>query len=392
MITNSNLTNLRLNHLSCITLLTLALVGCSDNPVSNNDHDSADNNTEEVSPNPVPDNEQDHDSAGSGTPSSNDKSDSDGSDSSEGTTPVPPNSGDGSEGVEPDSPSQRLVYRFTRTPPPENSAPTVQQVNQEVPGRAFEIKIYKTDVDKSKLEDVTSLVTWRSATPSCTENSCYAIRDGKVISKEELRAFELIAELNGQETPKIAFESLQSLKRCDIGPRDNCLHIVEGASGAAANKQFTEPSRVGVMDLLRYHSDRSYFNTGYTFKVYASFSSLADGHQVFPVMMNSGFDNDFQSDGSVGAEGQYARYCRDLASIEFDGKNNWRRATQQELVDLSNQGMVSVYGWPDGAYSTSTIENAHSRQLQTVVLRDGFSISAYEGEAQLATCVSENDK
>jgi len=285
----------------------------------------------------------------------------------------------------------QLFVQFTRTPPTPPYPPGTQLENQEIPGRPFELKIYQVLSD-TKVEDVTQKVIWRSETSDCQENSCYVVQDGRIIAKQELKAFDLVAEYDGQETSKIPLESLATLKRCetDISNRDQCIHIVEGTSGTTINKLFTEPPRVGVMRILGYSADSSYFNTGYTYEKYNFIREAKDGGDSFPRMMNSGFDSNYQSDGSVGAEGQYARYCRDLASLKFDGKNNWRRATQQELVELSNLGVVGVYGWPNSLYGTSTVVDERTRQLKTVVLKDGFTMDAYESESQLTICVAEN--
>lgn len=280
-----------------------------------------------------------------------------------------------------------LIAQFTRKPPAQ-SIPNVKQIYQEIPGRPFELKIFRV-LSHTHVEDVTQQVTWHSETADCLENTCYEVKGGDIIAKEELRTFQLVAEYDGLKTPTVTFESLAFLKPCenDTSNRDNCLHIVQDSSGSATDKQFTEPPRVGVMETLGYKADSSYFNTGYTFKSYSVFKSITGSSNAFPLMLNSGFDSNSKA-VTAGSQGQYARYCRDLAEIKFNGRSNWRRATLQEMLDLSNQDVVGVYGWPDTLYATSTIEDKYSRKLNTIVLRDGLTLSAYENEAQLATCVS----
>jgi len=307
-------------------------------------------------------------------------------------SPKPPQS-DGIDLNIKDSGQQQLSYQFTRTPPPVPSPPGTQQVNQELPGRAFQLKVLRKLNDANQFEDVTLQVNWRSTDETCQLESCYVISDGKIIGKQENKSIVLVAELDGLETSEIEFETLTSLKECNTEqPQSDseCLQVVKGVSGAAANKLFTEPPRIEVIHFLGYKVDRSYFNTGYT---YSGFTfERPSQNMAGATMMNSGYDVDFQSDGTVGVEGQYARYCRDLSAMEFNGRNNWRRATKEELVDLSNQGVVTVNGWPNAAYSTSTVTSDYSRELASVIMLDGFVIGINEGEARSPTCVSSNPK
>lgn len=311
--------------------------------------------------------------------------------------PKPPQSDSNNNDSKADSGTNidQLAYQFTRIPPPVPSPPGTQQINQELPGRAFQLNVFRKLDDTSRLEDVTDQVNWRSTDQSCQLDSCYTLSDGKIIGKKENKKIVLIAEFDGLETTEIELETLTSLKTCgEINNTDKaqygetCLHIIEGVSGASANKLFTEPPRVEVINYLGYQPDRSYFNTGYT---YANFTSThMTPTEGYGVMLNSGYDARFQSDEAVGTEGQYARYCRDLADIEFNGRNNWRRSTKEELVELSNQDVVSTYGWPASSYSTSTVTSEYSRELASVMIQDGFVISINEGEAVLPTCVSDN--
>ena len=125
-----------------------------------------------------------------------------------------------------------------------------------------------------------------------------------------------------------------------------CIKVVKGTSDTAENLLFTGDPSITVLNFMGYSVDSTSSNTGYTYAqgtTYAAFR--ADGLD---------YDSDKDSD-TYGQGGQYDRYCQDLAAIKFAGYSNWRRATYQEMYDLSyGVDIPTTYGWSSGAYWTST--------------------------------------
>ncbi|TCT58380.1 Ig-like domain-containing protein [Vibrio crassostreae] len=91
---------------------------------------------------------------------------------------------------------------------------------------------------------------------------------------------------------------------------------------------------------------------------------------------------------SVGIGGQYDRWCQKLSSRLFAGKDNWQRATYDELTILLAQrgNMFTNYGWPAfDNYWSSTIAAPGLRLLQ---LRSGANGINYISGLGYASCVS----
>lgn len=276
-----------------------------------------------------------------------------------------------------------LMYKFHREElVPGQHPQDAQKHNEEIVGRPFLTSFYRLSDDGSQIENVTEQVNWVSLAESCQNGSCYKVdSDNKLIGLNE-GIFTAQATFSSEVSVPIEFEVKGKLEVCGLvdntdraqSSLDRCLHIIEGTTGAAAQKWFTEPPRVTVMaDVLRYTADSSYSNKGYTHAGYLGMGV------PYATMTNYGYP-----------EGQYARYCRDLAQIEFNGRNNWRRATKAEFDALLSNQNLAAYGWNDQSFfATSDMSQGKVEAVaylpDTSVYWQLFELS----DRLLATCVSE---
>ncbi|EPW6725677.1 Ig-like domain-containing protein [Vibrio parahaemolyticus] len=171
-----------------------------------------------------------------------------------------------------------------------------------------------------------------------------------------------------------------------------CLKVATDADG----NWFTSSPSIAVMNALGYTASNSANNSGDTYAststesgsygpyggVFATFSQDGDG------VVNPG---DSGADGTnEGINGQFDRWCQDLAAMGFAGKSTWRRPTSDELQDLyaANGNMWTARGWPaNGSYWSSTVNG--SRRYNTVNLSDGRVFSVYgPRDDRYSSCVS----
>jgi hypothetical protein len=99
----------------------------------------------------------------------------------------------------------------------------------------------------------------------------------------------------------------------------------------------------------------------------------------------------FDSISVEGAGGQYDLWCKDLSSMNFNGRTNWRRVTLTDLEDLyANRGPMQAFGWADTLnYGSSTI--IYGSYFSPLSLNNGYSggnISTPENY-NYASCASE---
>ncbi|MBE3658582.1 hypothetical protein BOO92_18035, partial [Vibrio navarrensis] len=91
-----------------------------------------------------------------------------------------------------------------------------------------------------------------------------------------------------------------------------------------------------------------------------------------------------------GVNGQFDRWCQDLAAMNFGGKADWRRPTQNEVVSLYNDrgDMYSVSGWPTGySYWASTPSGSGYYHVGLGLL-NGNASGVNPGHGDYASCVS----
>ncbi|MDC5821706.1 hypothetical protein OPW19_17980 [Vibrio europaeus] len=251
----------------------------------------------------------------------------------EGTKDTSTGTTDNQDNTTNDTPNDtsKLHVKFIRPAPPANSAPHVQQQNQELSGRPFQFEVYAVN-DELNLQDVTTEVTWNTISEKCNGEPCYTVDPkGRLIAGAKGK-FSAQAKYNGLLSPTVHLEITRKLETCGLeGNADkthlnaNCLHIIVGDSGEALDKWFTEPPRSQVMDYMYYEYSPTVYNVGYTRSGFAGGGGSA-------LMRNDGFELSVEDTGNfVGGDwGQYDRYCKDLAQIKFNGRDNWRRARQSE--------------------------------------------------------------
>ncbi|MBE3662992.1 hypothetical protein BOO91_18835, partial [Vibrio navarrensis] len=89
-----------------------------------------------------------------------------------------------------------------------------------------------------------------------------------------------------------------------------------------------------------------------------------------------------------GVNGQFDRWCQDLAAMNFGGKADWRRPTQNELLSLFDErgDMYSFSGWPADEYAWTSTTNGP--RYYRVMLGSGMTGSVLPEHDYYATCVS----
>lgn len=296
-----------------------------------------------------------------------------------------------------------LYYQFTRTSLPLNSAPHLQRFNQELSGRPFQIEVYIQDGDL-KLQDVTDRVLWNVVSQDCSGEPCYTINSkGRLIAGAKGK-FSAQAEYDGLFTPVILFETPRKLETCGaVGNTDKvddtqeCLRIVMGSSGQAYGKWFTEPPRMSVMRYMWYSSDNSIYNSGYTHAGFTIDGVKDSGSNKFALMRNDGYDQNAKDSGhaiKLDESGQHARYCADLAEINFNGRSNWRKPKVEELTELLSMSIGSTYGWPVYNFYSSDMayiqpESKGGLHFISVDAQTGQKFILLPEKRVYATCVSE---
>ncbi|MDC5809396.1 hypothetical protein OPW07_06660 [Vibrio europaeus] len=305
--------------------------------------------------------------------------------------------GDSSEDNTPTDTS-KLHVKFTRPAPVANSAPHIQRQHQELSGRLFQLEVYTID-DELNLQDITTEVTWNTISEECNGDPCYTLNsDGKLVAGAKGK-FSVQAEYNGLLSSVVHLETPRKLETCGVEGNTNkthrdqeCLHIIVGSSGEANGKWFTEPARPQVMSYMYYTADRTPYNSGYTHSGFGA--DGGSGSNTFAFMRNDGFDESIEDTSTIsgGNYGQYDRYCADLAAINFNGRDNWRRALEGELSALaSDHSIGSTYDWPvKYFYAAANVHiTAGGVKLRNVLMDTGRVESRLPSEKSYSTCVSE---
>ncbi|EIA1343593.1 Ig-like domain-containing protein [Vibrio parahaemolyticus] len=169
----------------------------------------------------------------------------------------------------------------------------------------------------------------------------------------------------------------------------NCLKVATDGSG----NWFTSTPSIAVMDALGYSTGTatsdSADNDG---KTYAN--PYIENSTKGPVGSFASFRQDGRgvldvASGGNGTNGQLDRWCQNLASIEFGGKNTWRRATRTELEELYKDkgNLWDNFGWPVSLSFWSSTLNA-SNHFNRVRFSDGFVSSQTPDAKGYASCVA----
>ncbi|EJG1862031.1 DUF1566 domain-containing protein [Vibrio parahaemolyticus] len=142
----------------------------------------------------------------------------------------------------------------------------------------------------------------------------------------------------------------------------NCLKVATDGSG----NWFTSSPSIAVMDVLGYTPDNSASNTDKTYSDLSTEtgSSLSGDFARFRQDGQGVTNPGSGDDNHAGINGQLDRWCQNLASIDFGGKNTWRRPTRTELDALRNaNGDMSSLGWPGKVRYWSSTINLGSKYL-----------------------------
>ena len=396
--------------LVCGLSLMIGLSGCSDSgeltqadtggtqDTSTGTTDNQDNTNQETGDSPATEGNSPSNEAGGGVDQGESESPDNGDSGSAGSDGGS-SSGDSSEDSTPTDTS-KLHVKFTRPAPVANSAPHIQRQNQELSGRLFQLEVYTID-DQLNLQDVTTEVTWNTISEECNGDPCYTLNsDGKLVAGAKGK-FSVQAEYNGLLSSVVNLETPRKLETCGVeGNADKahrteqCLHIIVGNSGDADGKWFTEPPRSQVMSYMWYSFDDKMYNSGYTHSGFTT--DGGSGTNQFAQMRNDGYDQSIKDAGGSVDEGQYGqheRYCADLSAIKFNGRDNWRKPTLDELTELSTMSIGATYDWPIyGSYSSGM---PHMRgdangglHYISVVMSTGQNISLLPEKETYPTCLS----
>lgn len=219
-------------------------------------------------------------------------------------------------------------------------------------GRVLQYQATATFTDGSSA-DITSTASWTSS------NTDAATIDAGLATAVTIgQSTTITASSNGySDTASLTAISTTDLSMCGAAINDtdqtngtgSCIKVVAGTTGDAAGLLFTGDPSINVIKTMGYIRDaNSTDNTGYSY-------SQPIGNYVAFYASGLGWDSDTGS-ATYGADGQYDRYCQDLAAIGFNGYTGWRRVTYQELYDLAGStDMGASYGWSYGTYWSSTL-------------------------------------
>lgn len=209
------------------------------------------------------------------------------------------------------------------------------------------------------------------------------------------------AHFRGVQSAPLKLKILPALTSCGgINDTDKnnasgaCLKVVKGRHGEAMNKLFTStPSRL-FLNALNYTRADSAFNVGKTY---------ADGRVGLGKNATAGahfglFRQDGQDATKDGTQGQYDRYCRNLAELHFLERSDWRRATSPELSDLyqgsgdlfENYGGFNQVDYWTANQSMLGQQTAFSFEFFRVGLKTGFIFPSSRARSLAASCVSAN--
>ena len=197
-------------------------------------------------------------------------------------------------------------------------------------------------------------------------------------------------------TSQQAMVDFSGVGACGTGVNDtnktngtgDCLKVIENNG-----KLFTGTPSITVLNTMGYAkaAGSSSINDGKTYVFMSTETGNrgpVGGFGLFDQLLIGG-DNT----SSIAAEsinGQYYRWCEDLASIKFNGRGDWRRASRYELEDLySDRGdMYAGYGWATGYRYWSRSRTHNMTKFSRVYLRNTAIGSDRPNIRLYASCIS----
>ncbi|MFM2627730.1 hypothetical protein AAFX20_09565 [Vibrio chagasii] len=207
------------------------------------------------------------------------------------------------------------------------------------------------------------------------------------------------AHFRGVQSAPLTLEILPELTSCGgvddtdkLNASGACLKVLTGLTGEAKDKWFTSTPSLGFLDALNYLRSDTVANTG---KSYAA-TVLGLGQYATQQTRFGLFRQDGRNATLDGIDGQYDRYCQNLAQLSFLARSDWRRATGQELVDLfqdlghlfQNYGFFNKVVYWSASQFMQGQRAAQPYELYRIGLYKG-SISATDPSLSLAaSCVS----
>ncbi|MCC2525785.1 Lcl domain-containing protein [Vibrio coralliilyticus] len=157
-----------------------------------------------------------------------------------------------------------------------------------------------------------------------------------------------------------------------------CLKIATAALDGQ-ELWFTSSPSLAMMESIGYTEQNLPDNSGQTYA-----NVWVENGVYGPEGEFAGFSQHGQSGG------QFDRYCADLATRNYAGKEDWRRPTTEELSALYQQrgNMYYAFGWPTvGPYWSSTADESN---FGNVDLINGV-VGSYSPDTNLyASCVSDS--
>ncbi|HGS4700358.1 TPA: Ig-like domain-containing protein [Vibrio parahaemolyticus] len=256
-------------------------------------------------------------------------------------------------------------------------------------------------------QDVTHRVTWRSSNKAVLDLIAGGLSNSAQLGSVTISAS--LGELKGTSEVKVveAEEKESAISICPQprsgeGSAEACLMVASDEDG----RLFTAPPSVKLMNKLGYELVKPLSYDATKPKTYVGIKT-EDGTR--------GPEGDFAMFNQYGRDragltSQYANWCHDLSVRNFAGRDNWRRATRNELFSLyrASRGSVwdgteSIYeedkdgggfGWPANSeyWSTSLMDLPHHEGVVYDI------INLHRGRAQLvmdardpayASCVSD---
>ncbi|MDC5809277.1 hypothetical protein OPW07_06000 [Vibrio europaeus] len=277
---------------------------------------------------------------------------------------------------------------------------SVEAYQREVPVGAYtELRAFSLDTVSNTHTEVSDRVTFVVNDPYMA-----SIEEGRMLRGESVGTVEVVAQLSGVESPPLEIVVKAPLEPCfDKSPNKACLKVIEGTSGDIAGKVVTSSPSISFLEELGYVEDNSSQNQG---RSYAAVYNTQ--MQIVPTVSSTQWSPDgtyglFRQDGlnwdsdqtsaSYGLNGQVARYCKDLASIGFYDRHDWRRITQAEIralyTEYPNGALFKNHSWPiSWVYWTSTKGNSPETFIRAGFV--GGTMASTKAEiAVFAACVSE---
>ncbi|PMM38776.1 Ig-like domain-containing protein [Vibrio lentus] len=271
-----------------------------------------------------------------------------------------------------------------------------EEVEFLVQNKELGLNVLESTSTSSKKKDVTSEVKWYTS-----DEEIATISEKGVVRGVSPGEVVITAEKGRLVTAQYPITVKTNLMVCgSVGDTDKqnalgaCLKVAQGQKNDANYKLFTGSPSLAAMELLGYEQYTTETNYGKTYggildtREFLVEPQAPLGKFVTFRQDGKGSNTDYTSP-DFGAGGQYDRFCRYLAKIEFFDKNDWRRAYRGEIYQLyqENQDFYDSYGWNAASHYWS----ASKSSVKNYLVAQGYSgaIGSPIGGNFLATCVSE---